>query len=180
MQRTPLIERNYSDPSVCPTCGGPRDHAPLTSRSSFEMDGQQIPVENHHPGPEYEPPITVYLKVTVPPGAYTRDDVVAAAAAAMLEIHPEDGGDPVVPTVAWSDLAIPLGGTSAWSDEAPRPAPLACGCLDLEEHREGVALQEQNRYTVPRAACVGCYLGDDGLSTHSCAIHPKRYWPKGA
>jgi hypothetical protein len=57
------------------------------------------------------------------------------------------------------------------------PAPstrLYCGCLDQEDHDEGLAIQEKYRKSmrIPKSTCVGCYLGDDGPSVHSCAIHP--------
>lgn len=57
---------------------------------------------------------------------------------------------------------------------------LPCMCLTLEEHREGVAIQRQMRarYRFAKRECVGCTIGDDGPSVHSCAIHPERYWPK--
>lgn len=55
---------------------------------------------------------------------------------------------------------------------------LPCGCRNAEDHAEGVALQEQARrvYHIPASTCVGCHIGDDGLSVHSCAIHDRRYW----
>lgn len=51
---------------------------------------------------------------------------------------------------------------------------LYCGCSDITEHAEGMALQDKIRREnrIPKLACVGCYIGDDGLSVHSCAIHP--------
>lgn len=50
---------------------------------------------------------------------------------------------------------------------------LYCGCSDQAEHDEGVAMQKELRKKaeVPKGACVGCYLGDDGPSIHDCYIH---------
>ena len=50
---------------------------------------------------------------------------------------------------------------------------LFCGCSDQAEHDEGVALQKRLRKQakVPKGACVGCYLGDDGPSMHDCYVH---------
>ena len=54
-----------------------------------------------------------------------------------------------------------------------RSTSLPCGCADQEEHDEGAALQADMRrsYRIPKSTCVGCYLGDDGPSIHSCVIH---------
>lgn len=51
---------------------------------------------------------------------------------------------------------------------------LPCGCADKADHAEGVRLQERFRkqYRIPKSTCVGCYLGDDGPSLHSCVVHP--------
>jgi hypothetical protein len=60
----------------------------------------------------------------------------------------------------------------------PRAPSLACGCPDKAEHDGGVAIQVDlaKQYRIPRSTCVGCYIGDDGPSVHSCVIHDRRYW----
>lgn len=54
-----------------------------------------------------------------------------------------------------------------------RSTLLPCGCGTRSEHDEGIALQTRLRkdFRIPRSTCVGCYLGDDGPSIHSCYIH---------
>jgi hypothetical protein len=68
---------------------------------------------------------------------------------------------------------------------AEEPAPrtdLPCGCIDKKSHDEDLAVQLELRkkFRIPKSTCVGCYLGDDGISIHSCAIHPERYWPEAS
>jgi hypothetical protein len=66
-------------------------------------------------------------------------------------------------------------------EEEPAPSTsLWCGCPDQAEHDQGVALQTQFRkqYRMTKSACVGCYLGDDGPSMHSCYVHPVKDWPE--
>ena len=55
-----------------------------------------------------------------------------------------------------------------------RSTSLPCGCRDAADHADGLAIQRKFRrqYRIPRSTCVGCYMGDDGPSIHSCAIHP--------
>lgn len=55
-----------------------------------------------------------------------------------------------------------------------RSTSLPCGCGTAAEHAEGVAIQEKyrKRYRYARSTCIGCALGDDGPSIHSCYIHP--------
>lgn len=65
-------------------------------------------------------------------------------------------------------------------EQEPKPSTsLWCGCPDQAEHDQGVALQTQFRkqYRMTKSACVGCYLGDDGPSMHSCYVHPLKDWP---
>ena len=63
-------------------------------------------------------------------------------------------------------------------EEPTPPESLWCGCPDREMHDEGVALQVKFRkeYRIAKYACVGCYLGDDAPSMHSCYIHPEKAW----
>lgn len=66
-------------------------------------------------------------------------------------------------------------------EQEPLPdTSLECGCPDMEEHASGLALQTKFReeYRMTKSACVGCYLGDDGISLHSCYIHATKYWPE--
>lgn len=61
------------------------------------------------------------------------------------------------------------------------PATLPCGCYSQREHDEGAAIQAKLRTPRdPENACIGCLIGDDGLSVHSCAVHPRAAWPRGA
>lgn len=66
-------------------------------------------------------------------------------------------------------------GCDATVAEYHEPEPtLPCGsCRTQEEHDEGLRLQAEARAMpgVPKGVCTGCYLGDDGISTHDCAIH---------
>ena len=54
-----------------------------------------------------------------------------------------------------------------------RDERLPCGCDSQEQHDRDVALMEKLRreYRVPKSACVGCHIGDDAPSLHSCVIH---------
>jgi len=54
-----------------------------------------------------------------------------------------------------------------------RSTSLPCGCGTQAEHAEGAASQRdlRKRLRITRSACVGCYLGDDGLSMHNCYMH---------
>lgn len=156
------------DPTKCPTCGGPADHGPLAWEAEpFYMPGESTPIPTtiHHDGPAFVRPSVIYLKITADGKRYTPAELVAAAQATL-------SGMPWA--VASSDDRF-----GTFSDETPRVS-IDCGCTDLEEHREGVDLQTKMRKQggIPRAACVGCYIGDDGLAIHSCVIHDARYWPK--
>jgi len=65
----------------------------------------------------------------------------------------------------------------------PQPrTDLPCGCIDVASHNEDLAVQLdlRKKFRIPKSTCVGCYLGDDGISIHSCAIHPERYWPEAS
>jgi hypothetical protein len=50
---------------------------------------------------------------------------------------------------------------------------LYCGCSDQAEHDEGQRLQQEERKRggISPDACVGCVIGDDGPSMHSCIVH---------
>ncbi len=62
-------------------------------------------------------------------------------------------------------------------EQEPEPRnDLPCGCRDKAEHDEGVGIQEEYQRRAGKNTCVGCYLGDDGPSVHSCAIHPRGDW----
>ena len=57
--------------------------------------------------------------------------------------------------------------------ESEPDTSLPCGCPDEAEHASGLAIQRAIRreYRVPRGACPGCHVGDDGISVHDCYIH---------
>ena len=75
-----------------------------------------------------------------------------------------------------------LFGTRLWCETCAREVArvhrstsLPCGCRNAEDHAEGVTLQGtfRNRYRVrSHSRCIGCEIGDDGPSLHSCMIHP--------
>jgi len=77
----------------------------------------------------------------------------------------------------WCDLCLVM------LEQEPLPrTDLPCGCIDVASHNEDLAVQLdlRKKFRIPKSTCVGCYLGDDGISIHSCAIHPERYWPEAS
>lgn len=65
-------------------------------------------------------------------------------------------------------------GCDAMVAEYIEPEPtLYCGCRTQEEHDDGQRIQERERKRggIPKEACVGCWLGDDGPTIHSCMLH---------
>lgn len=73
-------------------------------------------------------------------------------------------------------------GITIETEPEPREPDLPCGCATVEDHNTDVALQTKLRkeFRIHKDACVGCYLGDDGISIHSCVIHDRRYWPEAS